>query len=100
MTEIPVTIDFSGGSEFLVKSKEQKVKIPAESTLLQVLKFVKDNLVVDFDRINMLFNDDVTEVAHGVIILINDTDFALLSEYDTIIEAGDRITFVSTLHGG
>lgn len=48
----------------------------------------------------MLLNDDASEVAHGVITLINDTDTGLLLEYDTVIEAGDTITFVSTLHGG
>ncbi|KAF1762195.1 hypothetical protein GCK72_010457 [Caenorhabditis remanei] len=97
---IPVTIDFSGGAEFLVKAKVQKVQIPEESTLRDVLKFVRDNLVTDVHRINMLLNDDASEVAHGVITLINDTDTGLLSEYDTVIEAGDTITFVSTLHGG
>ncbi|PIC42560.1 hypothetical protein B9Z55_009597 [Caenorhabditis nigoni] len=97
---IPVTIDFSGGAEFLVKAKVQKVQIPEDSTLRDVLKFVRDNLVTDVHRMNMLLNEDASEVAHGVITLINDTDTGLLSEYDTTIEAGDTITFVSTLHGG
>lgn len=78
---IQVTIDFSGGAEFLVKAKTQKVNIPAgylkwrkiqlsnilfvDSTLRDVLKFVRDNLVTDVHRIDMLLNYDSSEVAHG-----------------------------------
>ncbi|CAB3401316.1 unnamed protein product [Caenorhabditis bovis] len=100
MSTIPVTIDFSGGSEFLVKSKEAKADFPKGSTLRDVMKYVETKLVTDTDRINMLFKPNGTEVAHGVIVLINDTDIALLDEYNTVIEANDKITFVSTLHGG
>jgi hypothetical protein len=33
-------------------------------------------------------------------VLVNDTDWALLGTLDYVFRANDRITFISTLHGG
>ncbi|CAD6196823.1 unnamed protein product [Caenorhabditis auriculariae] len=96
-----IKVEFSGGSEFLVDGKKVHQMTFNEGSLLRdVLKEVAEKLVTDKARMNLLFNADVTEVANGVITLINDCDTALLSEYDTPLEDGDTVTFVSTLHGG
>lgn len=36
----------------------------------------------------------------GILVLINDSDWELYEEYDYELEAGDTISFISTLHGG
>lgn len=36
----------------------------------------------------------------GILVLVNDADWELLGEEAYQIQAGDRIVFVSTLHGG
>ena len=33
-------------------------------------------------------------------MLINDTDWELTGQLQTIVEDGDTVTFISTLHGG
>lgn len=39
-------------------------------------------------------------VRPGILVLINDTDWELLSQLSTELKDGDTITFISTLHGG
>ena len=39
-------------------------------------------------------------VRPGIIVLINDTDWELLDTDKYIVQNGDNITFISTLHGG
>jgi molybdopterin converting factor small subunit len=36
----------------------------------------------------------------GILVLINDVDWELEGEWEYQIADGDRITFISTLHGG
>ena len=36
----------------------------------------------------------------GILVLINDTDWELTGQLQTIVEDGDTVTFISTLHGG
>eukprot|EP00382_Lankesteria_abbotti_P011121 CAMPEP_0113858026 /NCGR_PEP_ID=MMETSP0372-20130328/10843_1 /TAXON_ID=340204 /ORGANISM="Lankesteria abbotti" /LENGTH=100 /DNA_ID=CAMNT_0000834653 /DNA_START=29 /DNA_END=331 /DNA_ORIENTATION=+ /assembly_acc=CAM_ASM_000359 len=36
----------------------------------------------------------------GILVLVNDCDWELLGESDAELKEGDKVTFVSTLHGG
>jgi len=36
----------------------------------------------------------------GILVLINDTDWELEGEGDYILQSGDEVVFISTLHGG
>ena len=36
----------------------------------------------------------------GILVLINDTDWELTGQLQTLVEDGDTVTFISTLHGG
>lgn len=36
----------------------------------------------------------------GILVLINDTDWELEGEGDYILQPGDEVVFISTLHGG
>lgn len=36
----------------------------------------------------------------GILVLINDCDWELEGEMDYLLQPGDRIVFISTLHGG
>jgi ubiquitin related modifier 1 len=36
----------------------------------------------------------------GVLVLINDADWELSGLDDSVLEPGDKVTFISTLHGG
>ena len=39
-------------------------------------------------------------VRPGILVLVNDADWELLGTTEAEIEDGDRIVFISTLHGG
>lgn len=41
-----------------------------------------------------------TSVRPGIIVLINDTDWELLETTRYVVESGDSVAFISTLHGG
>ena len=41
-----------------------------------------------------------TSVRPGIIVLINDTDWELLETTRYVLESGDSVAFISTLHGG
>lgn len=36
----------------------------------------------------------------GILVLINDADWELEDEYEYPLKRGDRVSFISTLHGG
>ena len=36
----------------------------------------------------------------GILVLINDSDWALEGEGDYQLKEGDKVVFISTLHGG
>lgn len=36
----------------------------------------------------------------GILVLVNDTDWELEGEGDYVLNNGDEIVFISTLHGG
>ncbi|MCL4128887.1 UNVERIFIED_CONTAM: hypothetical protein GTU68_020349 [Idotea baltica] len=47
---------------------------------------------------DLFFSGDT--VRPGIIVLINDSDWELCEELDYRLMDGDRIAFISTLHGG
>ena len=95
-----VKLEFSGGAELLFdKVKEHKVDLPLLETLWTIrslLPWVRDNLLRERPE---LFMQGET-VRPGILVLINDADWELMGELDYPLEEDDRITFISTLHGG
>jgi len=92
-----VTLEFGGGAELLFgKQKEHRVSIPSSSTIRALLPWISSNLLKERPE---LFLQGGT-VRPGILVLVNDADWELMGELDYVIEKGDRITFISTLHGG
>lgn len=58
--------------------------------------------LADPDQAHMLFVKGKTSgtVRPGVLVLVNDADWELLGGAGARVGAGDRVTFISTLHGG
>ncbi|KAI5849557.1 ubiquitin-related modifier 1 [Morchella snyderi] len=101
---LPITVEFSGGLELLFsKQKTHKVQIPASDPSGKpanagfLVGWLCDNLMVD-KRKDMFVMDGT--VRNGILVLINDADWELEGEDEYLIEKGDNILFVSTLHGG
>ncbi|KAJ8632292.1 hypothetical protein MRB53_025628 [Persea americana] len=97
-----LTIEFGGGLELLCQSvKIHHVDVdmkPGEDKLAMrdLLSWVQTNLIKE--RPEMFMKDD--HVRPGVLVLINDCDWELSGQLDTLLEEKDVIVFISTLHGG
>ena len=95
-----VTLEFSGGAELLFKKvKKHEVTLPESPkpwTIGSLLFWVKDNLLAE--RPELFIQGD--SVRPGILVLINDADWELMGELEYKLEDGDRIVFISTLHGG
>ncbi|EYU22914.1 hypothetical protein ABFS82_03G103900 [Erythranthe guttata] len=97
-----LTLEFGGGLELLcesVKIHEVTVDLEAEETKLtmkQLLSWVRTNLIKE--RPEMFMKGDT--VRPGVLVLVNDCDWELSGQLETMLEDKDVVVFISTLHGG
>ncbi|RKP11029.1 ubiquitin-related modifier 1 [Thamnocephalis sphaerospora] len=76
-----------------------KVQLPAKEgnfSIRELLPWIRDKLLRE--RPELFMQGDT--VRPGVLVLINDVDWELEGELEYQIAEGDRITFISTLHGG
>jgi len=104
MTEgLPIELEFAGGAELLIKEKKKRhnIALPTSkssgTTLGDLLAWVKENLIAE--RPELLIVNGNT-VRPGILVLVNDTDWELLGEQAYVLQANDKITLISTLHGG
>ncbi|GER37770.1 ubiquitin related modifier 1 [Striga asiatica] len=97
-----LTLEFGGGLELLcdsVKIHEVNVDPQAEEqklTMKHLLSWVRHNLIKE--RPEMFMKGDT--VRPGVLVLVNDCDWELSGQLDTVLEEKDTVVFISTLHGG
>ncbi|KNC55972.1 uncharacterized protein AMSG_01986 [Thecamonas trahens ATCC 50062] len=96
-----VTVHLSGGLDVLFGGASE-VSVHMAKTdnvrLIEVLNELMGETLVAKDRGDMLMLDG--EVRPGILVLINDADWALLGENEAVVTPGDEITLISTLHGG
>lgn len=65
-------------------------------TIGLLLYWIRDNLLKERPELFMQGNT----VRPGILVLVNDTDWELLGQLEYEVKTGDRIVFISTLHGG
>ncbi|KAE8230117.1 hypothetical protein CF326_g4892 [Tilletia indica] len=103
---LKITIEFGGGTELLTSTPEKKaheVQIPAQADddgrpadARFLIKWISENLIAE--RHELFVEGDT--VRPGILVLINDADWELEGEGDYLLQSGDRLIFISTLHGG
>ena len=106
MPGLKLTVDFGGGAELLVgKVKRHEVDLQGQEdagySLGQLLGWIRDNLLKE--RPELFLKDPQApklDVRPGILVLVNDADWELLGQTDYVLEDGDNVTFISTLHGG
>ncbi|KAI8545231.1 hypothetical protein RHMOL_Rhmol07G0025000 [Rhododendron molle] len=98
-----LTLEFGGGLELLCDSvKIHNVNVdPLQDgedkfTMKSLLAWVRTNLIKE--RPEMFMKGD--SVRPGVLVLVNDCDWELSGQLDTMLEEKDVVVFISTLHGG
>jgi ubiquitin related modifier 1 len=98
-----VRVEFFGGMDLLfggLKEADIDVDLRAGSagplTMVDVMVHCRDKLLKE--RPELFMKGD--SVRPGVLVLINDADWELYGTNSAIIEDGDHVVFISTLHGG
>lgn len=91
----------SGGMELLFDNQRNvKVEIPLQEakalTVRDTMIWMRDHVLRE--RPEMFMKGDT--IRPGVLVLVNDADWELSGLEDSIVEDGDKVTFISTLHGG
>lgn len=69
---------------------------PTTSTIKDLIAHLKDNYLTEKPD---LFVQGET-VRPGILVLVNDADWELEGELEYELKDGDKIVFISTLHGG
>lgn len=99
---IPVKVEFLGGLDVISGGvREHKIVVPMEegkATMRDVVDHISTTIVCDEKDIPVFIEGGT--VRPGILVLINDTDWELEGMEDYVVEAGDVLTFTSTLHGG
>ncbi|KAH6832855.1 Ubiquitin related modifier 1 [Perilla frutescens var. hirtella] len=91
-----------GGLELLcdsVKIHDVNVEQQGEEkklTMKYLLSWVRTNLIKE--RPEMFMKGET--VRPGVLVLVNDCDWELSGQLETVLEEKDVVVFISTLHGG
>ncbi|TNY18526.1 ubiquitin-domain-containing protein [Rhodotorula diobovata] len=60
--------------------------------------WLREFLLEDRDRPELFSQGDT--VRPGILVLVNSTDWELEGELDYVLQDGDELVFISTLHGG
>lgn len=83
---------------------EGKKRIDLELAQEDGKQWTMDRLIDELKRKHLKEKEEMfvqgTSVRPGIIVLVNDTDWELLETTKYVIETGDSVAFISTLHGG
>lgn len=96
-----LTVEFSGGCELLF-GKQSKIAlasvVPLGSSLSALVRILRDKYIQE--RPEQFLDATQTGLRPGVLVLVNNCDAEVLGGMDYLLESGDTVEFVSTLHGG
>ena len=95
-----MAVELCGGLELLCGGVG-RVSVPVPPppfTVAHLIRLILSQYVRERPH---LFADAATaHVRPGTLVLINDTDYEILSGIGTELHSGDVVVFISTLHGG
>ncbi|ODQ77538.1 hypothetical protein BABINDRAFT_163537 [Babjeviella inositovora NRRL Y-12698] len=102
MSSIKLKVEFLGGLDAIFNHvREHKISLPYSGEppkMSDLIRHLADNVMTDKKDHHIFIEDG--SVRPGILVLINDTDWELEGEDEYELEAGDVLTFTSTLHGG
>jgi ubiquitin related modifier 1 len=90
-------IYFSGGLEGLFENKKAfDIQVESSFSMKDLIEELRAKHLREKEEM-FIANGSVRP---GIIVLINDTDWELEDTTSYKLQAGDRVAFISTLHGG
>lgn len=100
-THKKITIALSGGCELLF-NKEASLTlasvVPIGTSVSQLITLLKTNYVQE--RPELFVDATGANVRPGILVLVNGCDVEVMGGVDHVLEDGDEVEFISTLHGG
>ncbi|CCW60685.1 unnamed protein product [Phytomonas sp. EM1] len=96
-----VKINLGGGCELLFDNRSELVledSIPEGATLTGLVQYLKSNCLSE--RPDLFVNSTGMSVRPGILVLVDGCDAEIMGGMDYVLEEGDTVDFISTLHGG
>jgi ubiquitin related modifier 1 len=96
--QMKIRVELGGGLEIVFENKRDfEVEMPGDkATVKDLVDFLaKNNLRGNADHFL-----DKGHLRAGILVLVNDCDWSLSGEEESPIENKDKVSFISTLHGG
>mmetsp|Transcript_71496 Transcript_71496/g.83173 ORF Transcript_71496/g.83173 Transcript_71496/m.83173 type:complete len:103 (-) Transcript_71496:40-348(-) len=93
--------EFSGGCELLFGKKScisLSNVVPVGTTLQGLVQILKSSYIVE--RPDQFVDATGSTLRPGVLALVNNCDAEVMGGMAYVLEEGDLVEFVSTLHGG
>ncbi|KAL8936599.1 MAG: hypothetical protein Q9211_004108 [Gyalolechia sp. 1 TL-2023] len=101
---VSITVEFTGGLDMLFsKKRKHLISLPAADEngnppdMAFLVRYLCKNLMTDRRKEFFVVDDTIRP---GILVLVNDADWELEGEGNYVLQTGDEILFVSTLHGG
>lgn len=93
-----IKVELGGGLEGVFENKREfEVELPGEkATVKDLVEEMKSKLL----KGNPDFFYSNGGLRAGILVLVNDADWSLSGEEESPIEHKDKVSFISTLHGG
>lgn len=93
-----ILVELGGGLEIVFENKREfEVEISKDTA---TVKDLVEEMRVKHLRGNPEFFYDKGSVRAGILVLVNDADWSLSGEEETPLDNKDKVSFISTLHGG
>ncbi|KPA82358.1 Ubiquitin related modifier (urm1)-like protein [Leptomonas pyrrhocoris] len=96
-----ITVALSGGCELLF-NKETNLSlnsvVPVGTSVSQLVTLLKRDYVKE--RPELLVDASGANVRPGILVLVNGCDVEVMGGVEHVLEDGDEVEFISTLHGG
>jgi ubiquitin related modifier 1 len=90
------TIELDGGLDLLFPQRTLAMPLTTGMTI----GAVAERLATLATRDGNLISPPTGGVGPGILVLVNDADFMCFDGPATVVEDGDHVVFISTVHGG
>jgi ubiquitin related modifier 1 len=97
-----IVVSLSGGCELLFGKQarhELLSVVPAGATLADLVRLLKAPQYLK-ERPEQFLDASGDALRPGILVLVNDVDAEVVNGMEYVLEEGDSVEFVSTLHGG
>lgn len=93
-----IKVELGGGLEGVFENKREfDVELKKETT---TVKDLVEEMKANFLKGNPDFFYANGGLRAGILVLVNDADWSLTGEDESPLEHKDKVSFISTLHGG